>query len=450
MIDCFATDNLIGVDIVKTKNFIGILFFSLTLCLPVWAQQTEAGKSNPNPVPAQPVDSDEELRRAIEGSGGSETQMIVNLEEYIKKFPKSARRTEIEAEIYKMSVKLRDRDRAITYAEKLIASDSDNIDALTNIVAMLRERRGEGDLNKALNYANQLVKEVENILVNSEKPKRLSAAQWLDRKERGVASIYLLRGRVYADLGNDEKAQTDLAKSYQSARLAGAAFTLAELAERRKKIDEAVDYYSQAFIIALNTDEEINLKLVRRKLNELYVAKNGSETGLGDRLLKTYDAHIKEREERAAKLEQPNINAGVTDPLKFKLTKLDGSPIEMNSFRGKVIVINFWATWCGPCLTELPLFEKIITKYKDDKDVVFLAISTDEDRENVPPFLKEHKFNLPVAYAEYLNDFFAVNSIPTTIILGRAGQISFRQGGYNPREDFTALLSEKIEIAKKK
>jgi thiol-disulfide isomerase/thioredoxin len=434
-------------------NFINtILLCLLAFCAPVLAQPGEAEKSHPNAAaaqPPQPVDSDGELRRAIEASGGSETQIIVNLEEYLKKFPKSARKGEIENEIYKLSVKMRDRNRAITYAEKIIANDEDNIDALTNVVAMLRERHAEGDLNKALGYADQLVKQVEIILAGNRKPKRLSAAQWLDRKERGLASIYLLRGRVNADLNHLEKAQADLLKSYHSARLAGAALTLAELAEKRKNPDEAIDYYTQAFVIALNTNEEIDLKAVRRKLSQLYLAKNGSEAGLGDRMLKAHDTFVKEREDRAAKLEQPNINAGVLDPLNFKLTKLDGSALELNSHRGKVIVINFWATWCGPCLTELPLFEKTIAKFKDDKDVVFLALTTDEDRDLVVPYLKQHKFNLPIAYAEYLNDFFAVSSIPTTIVLGRNGEVSFRQAGFNPREDFIAMLSEKIETAKK-
>jgi thiol-disulfide isomerase/thioredoxin len=432
------------------KPSIAVLFVLLVLWWPVPAQTPEANKSNSNTSPTQPVDSDDELRRAIESSGGSETQIIVNLEGYLEKFPKSARRAEIENEIYKMSIKVRDRNRAISYAEKLIAKDEDNIDALTNIVAMLRERRAESDLNKALGYADQLVKRVENILATSSKPKRLSAAQWLDRKERGLASIYLLRGKVYTDLDNYEKARADLLKSYQAARLAGAALTLAELAEKRKSNDEAIDYYLQAFVIALNNDEEIDLKMVRRKLNQLYLARNGSEAGLGDRVLKAYDTYIKEREERAAKLEIPNINAGVTDPLMFKLTRLDGSTLEMNSLRGKVIVINFWATWCGPCLTELPLFEKTMAKYKDDKDVVFLALTTDEDRDLISPYLKQHKFNLPIAHAEHLNEFFTVSSIPTTIILDRNGQISFRQAGFNPREDFIVMLSEKIEAAKKK
>ena len=85
-----------------------------------------------------------------------------------------------------------------------------------------------------------------------------------------------------------------------------------------------------------------------------------------------------------------------------------------------------------------------------DEDVFFLAITTDEDREQVAPFLKRYKFNLPVAYADYLNDHFAVSSIPTTIILDRYGEVSFRQAGFNPREDFIESLSEKIEDAKKR
>ncbi|MEP7343515.1 MAG: redoxin family protein [Acidobacteriota bacterium] len=432
----------------KSKLLLIALLVLWPVSLPAWAQQAPPDK--PETPAAPPVDSDAELRRAIESSGGSETQIVVNLEEYLKKFPKSAHRSEIENEIYKASVKLRDRNRAISYAEKILAGGDTNIEVLTSLVTMLRERRGEGDLNRALTYSDQLIKQFETLISSASKPKRISQAQWEERKQQGIASIYLLRGRVYADLGNDDKARADLMKSFSAARMAGAAITLAELAEKRKNTDEAIDYYAQAFVVALVTSEEVDMKSVRRKLGQLYAAKQTSEAGLGDRVLKAYDAYAKARDERAAKLEQPNINEGVTDPLAFKLTRLDGSKLEMSSLRGKVVVMNFWATWCGPCLTEMPLFEKTMAKYKDDQNVVFLAITTDEDRELVAPHLKQHKFNVPVAYADHLNDFFSVNSIPTTIILDGKGEIAFRQAGYNPRADFVAELSEKIEAAKKK
>lgn len=434
----------------KSKTLLIVLTALLTLNLTARAQQT----APPSPPPAAekqdaPVDSDTELRSAIERSGGSETQIVVNLEEYLKKFPKSAHRSEIENEIYKVSIKLRDRTRAISYGEKLLAG-GENIDVLTSLVTTLRERRAEGDLNKAIGYADQLVKQFENLVSSAAKPKRVSAAQWEDRKQQGSASVYLLRGRVHADLGNDDKARADLMKSFSSARMAGAAITLAELAEKRRNTEEAIEFYSQAFVIALVTNEEVDLRAVRRNLGELYVVKQKTEAGLGDRVLKTYDTFLKERDERLAKLEQPNSNAGATDPLNFKLTKLDGSKLDLATLRGKVIVMNFWATWCGPCLTEMPLFEKTMAKYKDDRNVVFLAITTDEDRELVPPHVKQYKINLPIAYADYLNDFFAVSSIPTTIILDGKGAVAFRQAGYNPRADFVAELSERIEDAKKR
>jgi thiol-disulfide isomerase/thioredoxin len=397
-----------------------------------------------------PKDSDDDLRRAIESSGGSEAQIISNLEGYLKKYPNSERRDDIVGEIYKLSMKLRDRDRVIIYAERLASSDKDDLEGLTSLIRMLRERKADGDLPRALAYADELIKRFERIISISGKPARISPAQWQDRKDRGIASVYLLRGRAHADLGNDDKARADLTKSYRLARVAEAAVALGELAEKRKEIDEAIDYYAQAFAISLNTNDPIDLKSLRRRFGQLYSAKNGSEAGLGDRLLKAHDNFVKEREERLAKLEPPNINEGVADPMQFTLTRLDGSPLKLDEQRGKVIVMNFWATWCGPCVTEMPLFEKTIAKFKNDKDVFFLAITTDEDRDLVAPFLKQYKFNLPVAYAEYLNDHFAISSIPTTIILDRKGGVSFRQAGFNPREDFVEALSEKIEEAKRR
>ncbi|HEX5084501.1 MAG TPA: TlpA disulfide reductase family protein [Blastocatellia bacterium] len=422
-----------------------ILFLALSLLIaPAFAFAQGAPKDSRK-------DSDDDLRRAVESSGGSETQIVANLEGYLKKYPDSERQDEIVREIYKLSVKLRDRNRAIAYAEKLVKSDEDNIEALTTLITMLRERKAETDSTRALAYADELIKRFERIISTSDKPARVSPAQWQDRKDQGIASVYLLRGRVQADLGADDKARADLAKSYHAARLAGAAMALGELAEKNKAIDEAIDYYLQAFAISLNTNgDEIDLKSLRRKIGQIYSAKNGSEVGLGDLLLKAHDAYVKERDERLAKIDPPNINEGVNDPLKFTLTRLDGSPFKLGDYRGKVIVMNFWATWCGPCLTEMPLFEKTMAKYKEDKDVFFLAISTDEDRELVAPYLKRYKYTFPIVYDEYLNDLFGISSIPTTIILDRNGQVSFRQAGFNPRGDFVATLSEKIEDAKRR
>lgn len=398
---------------------------------------------------AQATDNEEDLRRAIEASAGSPTEFLKNLEAYLQQYPLSIRRNEIERELYKTAVEQRDQNRSITYAEKIVVSNQKDVEVLTALVTKLRERRGAGDLQKALVYAEKLVKELESIVSAGVRPRRLSQAQWNDRKEKGMASVYLLRGQVQSDLNNDSAAQSDLQKSFRLSKLAGSALALGELAEKKREVEQALDYYAQAFVIALVTNEEVDNKQLRRRLGQLYTAKFGSENGLGDRVLKAYDTYTKEREEHYAKLEGPNLNTGMTDPLQFRLTKLDGGQIRLADYRGKVIVVNFWATWCGPCLTEMPLLEKAMEKYKDDKDVVFLALSTDEERDDVAPFVRQHKFKLPFAFAESLDVLYRVNSIPTTLIFNRSGEISFRQAGFNTREDFVAKLSERIESAKK-
>lgn len=422
-----------------------VLLICLAVALPALAQQA-AGNSKPEQ--GQVTDSEEDLRRAIETSAGSPTEFMKNLDAYLQKYPQSARRAEIDRELYKTALEQRDRNRTIAYAERLIVSNGRDVDVLTNLVSSLRERRGAGDLQKALGYAEQLVKEIETLINQGARPRRLSQAQWNDRKDKGLGSVLLLRGRVQADLNNDSAAQSDLQKSFKLAKLGGAALTLGELAEKKKATDEAIDHYIQAFVISLVTDEELDRRKLRTRLGQLYAAKYGSESGLGDRLLKAYDVYNKEREEHYAKIEGPTPNAGATDPLAFKLTKLEGGQIKLSDFQGKVVVVNFWATWCGPCLTEMPLLEKAMAKYQQDREVVFLALSTDEEHDDVAPFVKQHKFKLPIAFADGLDAMFRISSIPTTIIFNRSGEISFRQAGFNPREDFVAKLSEKIEAAK--
>jgi thiol-disulfide isomerase/thioredoxin len=411
----------------------------------------QGGKPEPTTQAESTVDSENDLRRAIQESGGSENRIILNLEDYLRRYPKSARRAEIEGEVYKLALKLNDRERSIAYAEKMLTGNGNVIELLTTLVSNLRERRKGDDLDRALKYADRLVKDFEALVTSSAKPARMSSARWQEGRNQGLASVHLVRGRLLIDLGQLDRARSDLRKSYDLAPLAGAALSLSELAERQNHPDEALDYGLRAFAIALATDEEIDIRALRRRLSKLYATgrSNAGEAGLGDRFLKVYDSWMRENDERLANIEEPNINSGITDPLSFRLTKLDGSPLEMSSLRGKIIVINFWATWCGPCRTELPLFEKTIDKYRNDSDVVFLAVTTDEDRKQVPEFIRENKYKLPVAFADGLDAHFDVTGIPTTIILDRKGAVSFKIRGFNPKDDFVAALGDKIEIARR-
>jgi len=436
----------------KSKLIWLLLTFVLSVSLPTLAQEKAKATviketDQPNTPPS---DEEDALRKAIESSRGNEQQIIENLEAFLKKYPTSSHREEIERELYKIVEGLRDRNRQITYAEKLVATNDKDLVKMTFLISALRDRKASGDLAKALSYGDKMLKAVEDIFASRVKPARMSPGQWEQQKGRTFASVYLLRGQIHHDLGNLDQAEADLLKSYKQSPLAASVATLAEIAEKRKNPEQAIEYYLQAFVRSIEATEGVSRDEIRRKLSQLYATKHGSENGLGDKLLKTYDAITKDNAERLARLEPPNPNENINDPLQFKLTKLNGGDVRLADFKGKVIVTNFWATWCGPCRIEMPELERAMEKYKDDKDVVFLAINTDDDRNYVEPYVKGQKIKLPIVYANYLDAEYRVTSIPTTIVFDRQGQVSFRQAGYNSREDFVTMLSEKIEAAKKK
>ena len=436
----------------KLRIMWSLLALALLLNIPASAQEKAKAKAKEESVKADaaPSDEDEELRKAIESSRGNEQQMIENLEAFLKNHPTTSRREEIERELYKMVEQSRDRHRQILYAEKLVATNTNDLVKMTFLVSALRERKADGDLPKALTYGEKLVKAVEDIFATRTKPARVSPGQWEQQKGRTFASVYLLRGQAHNDLGNLDKAEADLLKSYKYSPLASSVATLAEIAQKRKNTEQALEYYLQSFVRSMEATEGVDRDDIRRKLSQLYIARHGSESGLGDKLLKTYDAITKDNAERLAKLEPPNPNENVSDPLQFKLSKLNGGDVRLADYKGKVIVTNFWATWCGPCRIEMPELERAMEKYKDDKDVIFLAINTDDDRNYVEPYVKGQKIKLPVVYANNLDAEYRITSIPTTIVFDRQGQMSFRQAGYNSREDFVTMLSEKIEAAKKR
>ncbi len=84
---------------------------------------------------------------------------------------------------------------------------------------------------------------------------------------------------------------------------------------------------------------------------------------------------------------------GVTDPMNFTLTALDGGKLDLKSLRGKVVIFDFWATWCVPCRAQHPLYEELKKRFHERDDVVFLSVDTDEDHELVAPFLESQHWS---------------------------------------------------------
>jgi thiol-disulfide isomerase/thioredoxin len=179
---------------------------------------------------------------------------------------------------------------------------------------------------------------------------------------------------------------------------------------------------------------------------ELYRKLNGSETGLGDVILKAYDNTSALLAARRAQLRELDPNAQVKDPLHFTLSGLEGDKLALSSLLGKVIVLDFWATWCVPCRAQHGLYEQAKARFKDADDLVFLSIDADEDRSQVKPFLESHQWSQKVYFEDGLQKLLQVSSIPTTIIFGKKGDVVSRMNGFLP-DRFVDMLSERIDQA---
>ncbi len=132
----------------------------------------------------------------------------------------------------------------------------------------------------------------------------------------------------------------------------------------------------------------------------------------------------------------------------FEMPALDGRHVASKQFAGKVVVLNFWATWCGPCKDEMPALDRLRKSLDQDK-FALLTVTTDLQREGIGHFLRNLDVHLPVLFDENqeVSRAYMVRALPTTIIINRDGTLLGRAVG--PREwdspDAVALIRRFME-----
>jgi cytochrome c biogenesis protein CcmG/thiol:disulfide interchange protein DsbE len=116
----------------------------------------------------------------------------------------------------------------------------------------------------------------------------------------------------------------------------------------------------------------------------------------------------------------------------FKLETLDGKPLSLADYQGKVILLNFWATWCGPCRAEIPDLVELQDKYKDRLQIIGLAIKDeDEDQDAIKKFVEKFRIHYPVAIATdaVRNDYGGIPALPTSFVLDAEGRVVQKHEG---------------------
>ena len=134
----------------------------------------------------------------------------------------------------------------------------------------------------------------------------------------------------------------------------------------------------------------------------------------------------------------------------FRLMPFAGTrPVSLSDYRGKVVLVDFWASWCGPCRQSLPLYNRLQEDFPAS-DFAILAVGLDEDAADARTFLREH----PVEYTALQNSqgdvaqAFGLKGMPSSYLIDRAGVVRYSHAGFEPR-DIDALKREIAELVAK-
>jgi peroxiredoxin len=127
----------------------------------------------------------------------------------------------------------------------------------------------------------------------------------------------------------------------------------------------------------------------------------------------------------------------------FQLDSPDGQKVSLSSFKGKTVLINFWATWCGPCVGEMPLLQEVFSEYSS-KGLVLLGINSGESASKVSSFLQRYQYNFPVLIDNNneINMIYNIKYLPTTLLLDKDGMIiQSKVGPFENKVAITRMLS---------
>jgi peroxiredoxin len=134
----------------------------------------------------------------------------------------------------------------------------------------------------------------------------------------------------------------------------------------------------------------------------------------------------------------------------FSLKDSTGTLVKLSDYKGKVVLLNFWATWCGPCKIEIPWFTDFQKTYKD-RDFAVIGVSMDEDGwDSVKPYIEQHKMNYRVVVGnDQVSQLFgSIDSLPTTLIIDREGRIASMHIGLVAKNTYQKEIEQLLEASK--
>jgi thiol-disulfide isomerase/thioredoxin len=256
---------------------------------------------------------------------------------------------------------------------------------------------------------------------------------------RYLALLLQLQAQALHNLGRDDEAESALRRAVELYPAAPSYAMLGGLLLDADRPDEALAMFVEALAHGFDPGDGALAEQTRASALEA-AARSGSSTA-------QLDAAVADAAERvAAELDREIVADPLTTPAPdFALADLDGRPWRRDELAGKVVVLNFWATWCAPCIAEMPYYQRLVDEYRDAADVVFLAVATDAEVAPVLAFLEQGDYGFPVAHDPTVADTFGVTGVPAGFIIDKDGVVRYRSSGFPGPERYLREMHLRIE-----
>lgn len=363
-------------------------------------------------------------------------QFFGKLADHLDKFPKTFARQNIIEAAFNAAAQERKIELLIPFLTRVK-------DLPASAHHMAANYFGAVDSLRGLAFAH-IEQGLASLSDDAQRPVYAGMHEWREGQRVMRSQLHFVRGAIHRSMQRNDVAIADLSKALEyggndAPQEAGG--MLVELLMTTGRNDEARDVAERAIRKGNASATVLN---AYRSLQR----GNGMDSVKVEQLV----ADLKKdgRGILVARLAKEMMHSNAIDGT---FTTLDGKPVNIADWKGKVVILDYWATWCGPCRSSFPSMQKLYEQYKNNPNVVFAIVNVwerDKDRVKiVRDFLSQNKnltFPVYLDKSDAVVGKFGVTGIPTKFYLGKDGRVQFKEVGYLPEEQFLEEATNRIEV----